>query len=1055
MMFIRFVALLLFAFPSLLQAAEPDEKISFNNQIQPVLSEYCYPCHGPDSATRKPKKHPLRLDREQFAFEPRDDGKPVIIKGDPKASEVVRRITAADDDVMPPASEHKQLKAEEIALIQKWIVQGAKYEKHWSLIPPTKPKVPDDGKGWAKSPIDQFVAHKLKEHGLEPNSEAQKARLFRRLSFDLTGLPPTPAELHDFLKDDSQKAYEKAVDRMLASDASAEQFTRLWLDAVRYADTQGIHHDHSRNIWPYRDWVISAFKTNMPFDEFTLQQIAGDLLPEATLDQKIASGYNRLLPTTGEGGAIPEEYGAIYAKDRVDTTSAVWLGLTMGCATCHDHKFDPIATKDFYAMTAFFRNNTIPALDNGGNGNTPPLLFVPAKADRPRWSELEQAIVKQKNSIEKRGKDATSDFEQWLAEMETKPIETHLKTQPDLHLVLSEAEGPSRGIAEGQSVEWPAPAERHPGPFGPAPLIASGMVVDKAEPVVSRAGQASYGAFVYVEGKPNGAVFSRMDKAESYRGWDLFLSTGKPTVHIIDQWPESSLKVTAKEALEAGRWHHLMAVFDGSRKGADALSLYVDGRKVEVEVNNNKLGSNILTKAPFRIGGRSDQAAATDVLDKEKVFLQDVRFYTNALTPDDVIQIAAGGLLRDYFASPAESRKTNIYDLFLTGFDKTSLKLRSELAQLKSEEQAIRERGATTLVMEEKKDTEPVAYILTRGNYASKGAQVSAKTPPALPPMSPDLPHNRLGLARWLVSQDNPLTARVTVNRVWSQLFGVGIVETTEDFGVMGARPSNQELLDWLAVEFMDSGWNFRQLVKEIVMSATYRQSESVTPEKLEKDPLSKLYSRGPHLRLDAEQIRDEALAASGLLVRKVGGPPVKPYQPEGVWESVAMKDSNTRNYSPDKGESLYRRSLYTFWKRVAPPPSMEILNAPSREVFCTRRERTDTPLQAFVTMNDPQFVEAARQLASQAMKSSKSFDARLDNMTEPVLARRLNKQERAVISQMQQSAFKTYSADPSAAEALLAIGESKPDKSLPPAELAAWTLVASQLINLDEALTK
>ena len=1043
------------AFAQAGRAAQPSGKISFNNQIQPLLSENCYPCHGPDSATRKPKKHPLRLDREQFAFEARDDGKPVIVKGDPKASEVMRRLNATDDDIMPPASEHKKLKPEEIALIAKWITHGAVYEKHWALIPPVRPEIAEAGGRWARNPIDGFVARKLAEHKLKPNPEAQKARLLRRLCFDLTGLPPSPKELREFLADKSPNAYEQAVDRMLASDACAEQFARHWLDAVRYADTQGIHHDHSRSIWPYRDWVIAAFKTNLPFSQFTIEQLAGDMLPEATTEQKIASGYNRLLPTTGEGGAIPEEYAAIYAKDRADTTAAVWLGLTTGCATCHDHKFDPITAKDFYAMTAFFRNGTQAILDNGANGNTAPLLFLPARQDRARWVAVQRSIADNKQASEKRKVAAKADFEQWLDRLAVSPGPGS-ELRPALSLPLTETNGTFQGTAQGEPIEWAGTNVQHPGPFGPAPLVGDGTVVEKAAPTFARNGQATYGAFLYVEEKPSGAVFSRMDKAEGYRGWDFFLTAGKPTVHIVDQWPDKALKVTTKEALKPGRWHHVMAVFDGTRKGADAITVFINGRKAEVEVNSNNLGTNIVAEAPFRLGGRSDKASAVDTITGGRVFIQDLRFYNRAL---DASEIAGVGPVREYLATAADQRSSNqtgsLYEMFLGSFDPLSQKLRTELAALRSEEDTMRQRGATTLVMEEKKDSEPVANILVRGNYASKGAQVSAATPDALPHMGPESPHNRLGLARWLLARENPLTARVTVNRVWSYLFGVGIVETTEDFGVQGARPSNQDLLDWLAVEFIDSGWNYRQLVKTIVMSAAYRQSEAISPEKLDQDPQNKLCSRGPHYRLDAEEIRDQALAASSLLVDAIGGAPVRPYQPEGVWESVAMKDSNTRVYAQDHGDALYRRSLYTFWKRIAPPPSLEILNAPSREVFCTRRERTDTPLQAFVTMNDPQFVEAARNLAARAVRSSKDFNTRLDLITEALLARDLSAKERPVLRKLHDRALKTYQADAGAAKSLLAVGESKTDEQLSAVELAAWTLVASEVMNLDESLTK
>ena len=1028
-----------------------EETISYNNQIGPILSEHCFHCHGPDSAARKPKKHPLRLDRAEFAYEARDDGKPVIVKGDPNTSELVRRITATDDEVMPPAVEQKPLTPDEIALLKQWISQGAKYEKHWSLIAPIRPATPVDGAGWAKNPLDNFVAHKLAQNGLKPNPPEQKARLIRRLSFDLTGLPLSPREVDEFVRSDSEKAYENAVDKMLAGDASAEHFTRLWLDAVRYADTQGIHLDYARTIWLYRDWVINAYKTNMPFDEFTVDQVAGDMLPNATEQQKVATGYERTLETTSEGGAIPEEYAAIYAKDRVDTTTAVWLGLTAGCATCHDHKFDPITMKDFYSLTAFFRNNTSSILD-GPNGNSEPLLFVPAKGDEKLWAKTEHAIDKTKKAITHRTNAVEAPFTNWLARAKENPVVPHTHFQPILNLPLTESNGPCFGEAQGKKIEWAGGNEKKTGPFGPAPLLTNGMAVEKAAPIVSRQGHASYGAFIYLEDNASGAVISRMNEADGFRGWDLFLSEGRPTVHIIDQYPDKALKITAKEQLKPGRWHHVMAVFDGAQSGAKAINLYVDGLKAEVDVNNNSLGTNIAVNVPLRLGGRSGkEGTLASVLSGGRVYLQDVQFYNKTLPSEDIARLALAGLIRDKGITNAADLK----DTYLAGYDGPSQKLHGELSELETYKEQLRQRGATTLVMQEKADTKPVAHVLLRGSYSAEGEEVSAATPGSLPAMAKDEPRTRLGLARWLVSRQNPLTARVTVNRLWSQIFGTGIVETTEDFGVMGSRPSNQELLDWLAVEFMDSGWNFRHIVKTIVMSATYRQSEAVSPDKLEKDPLNKWLSRGPHFRLDAEEIRDQALAVSGLLVEKVGGPSVKPYQPEGVWESVAMKESDTRFYKQESGPSLYRRSLYTYWKRTAPPASMEILNAPSRETFCTRRERTDTPLQALVTLNDAQFIEASRQLAEHAILSSPKFDARLDNITKLLLARSLAPEERTVLRKMEQDFFKHYENDWAGATSLLAVGESRLNAKIDPAEWAAWTLIASEVLNMDESLTK
>jgi len=1057
-------ALLLWSFcqdVALFAAVKTDESaISFNTHIQPILSEYCYHCHGPDSATRKPKKNPLRLDGAKFAFELRDGEKPVIVKGDPTGSALMQRILTKDEDeVMPPTSEHKKLKPEQIALLEKWITQGARYEQHWAFNSPVRPAIPSDDSGWAKSKLDHFVVAKLKHNGLSPNPEQSKSRLFRRLSFDLTGLPPTPAELKSYMENRSPDAYEKAVDRMLQTDSSAEHFSRLWLDAVRYADTQGIHHDHARTIWPYRDWVIAAIKANKPFDQFTIEQIAGDLLPVPKADQLVASGYNRLLPTTGEGGAIEEEYKAIYAKDRVDTTAAVWLGLTTGCASCHDHKFDPISTKEFYSLTAFFRNSTVKTLDSGSHANTPPELFLPKKADWERWTFLQQEMPAHKRAMEEHKNEARPDFDRWLSDARNKPLEVQDKIKPLLLLPLTEAGTNAQGRFKNQTIAWSGGVEKRPGPFGPAPRLQDGEPVQGEAPALTRNGKASFGAFLLVEEKPSGTVFSRMDKTNGYRGWDLFLSDGRPTVHIIDKYPDTALKVTAKETLSTGVWHHVMAVFDGSIKGSGAVQIYVNGRLSSLEINNNTLGSNIVTDVPFRIGGRSDKDGVSETIKGGKVFLQDLRFYPQVLSQLDIGRLAATGMIREFLAKNSDQRtkeQTNaLFDLYLSGFDVTQQKLNDKMARLKKESDAIKERGAITLIMEENKDSKPKANVLVRGSYSNKGEEVQAGTPASLPAMKPESPNNRLGLAQWIVSRSNPLTARVTANRLWAQLFGNGIVETTEDLGVMGARPTHPELLDWLALEFMDSGWDFRSLVRTMVTSTTYRQSAQLTPEKLEKDPLNKLLSRGPRFRPDAEQIRDLALAASGLLVKKVGGPSVKPYQPEGVWEAVAMKDSNTGKYSQDSGEALYRRSLYTYWKRTAPPASMDILNAPSREVFCTRRERSNTPLQAFVTMNDPQFVEAARQLAAHAMSKTGKFDGRLDRITEPLLARKMTMDERAVVQKIFEKAQEHYQKDPQGAAELVSVGESKPDPKLSKAELAAWTLVASQVMNLDECLTK
>ncbi len=1003
------------------------QDVSFNKQIQPILSEYCYHCHGPDSGTRKPKGEPLRLDRAEFAFAVRDDGKPAIVKGDAAASPVMQRIKTTDpDEVMPPPDSHKTLKPEEAALLEKWIAQGATYEEHWAFIPPKKPAPPANA---GRTPIDKFVLQKIADAGLQPNPPEEKARLFRRLSYDLTGLPPSRDDLAAHMADTAPDAYEKAVDRMLQTDACAEHFARHWLDAARYGDTHGIHIDNFRSIWPYRDWVISAFKANMPFDRFTIEQMAGDLLPDPTIEQIVATGFNRCLPTTGEGGAIPEEYEAIYAKDRVDTMAAIWLGVTTTCASCHDHKFDPVTMKDFYSLTAFFRNTPMPALD-GNNAEHPPVAFVPAMADRGRWRELPALIVSQQAKVDQRKKEAEGDFEFWL------------KTA-------------------GAAALPPAPTAVFHAPLDAANdpnSAAKGQVLAPTLPQVKSDSQFSFGATIRMEQPAQGAVLSRMDSALAYRGWDLFFQGGKPAVHIIDHWPDKGFKVVADQPLATGVWNHVMVTFDGRKKGIAAVTIHVNGKAVKTSPEVNSPGSDFTVEAPFRVGARSKGASELDSPVSGNVSVQNVRFLSGALTPEQVRGLMGRDVIRQFAEAPPEKRspeqRNAVFALYLAEFDPKMPALQAELDSLKAEQEAIRSRGVKSLVMEEKKD-EPYAHVLARGDYRNKTDRVTPATPAVLPQLPGNGRRSRLDLAKWLVDPQHPLTSRVTVNRVWGYFFGAGIVETPDDFGVMGARPTHPELLDFLAVSFVESGWDYRRLVRALVTTDTYRQSGRLTPEKLEKDPANKLLSRGPRHRLDAEQIRDGALAASGLLVPKIGGPPVKPYQPEGVWEAVAMKESNTRNYQQDKGENLWRRSLYTLWKRTAPPASMDILNAPTREVFCVRRERTNTPLQAFVTMNDPQFIEAARALAERALKHAASTEARLDFITTGLISRPFTDAERAASQKLLEKATAAYAADPTAAQALIHTGESKADPALSPAELAAWTLVASQVLNTDEALTK
>ena len=1031
------------------------ENISFNEHIQPILSEYCYHCHGPDAGTRRPDKEPLRLDIEEDAFKMRDFGAPVIIKGKSAESELIKLIKSSDkDEVMPPPESHKTLGAREIALLEKWVEQGAEYEDHWSYQPVVR--VDPAKNTWSDKPVDGFILEKLAEAGLEPNPADDARRFHRRLSLDLTGLPPEPVASDAFVvayEKDAEAAVSAEADRMLASIQRAEHFARHWLDAARYADTHGIHIDNYRAIWPYRDWVVRAFQANMKWDQFTTEQLAGDLLPDRTLDQHIATGFLRSLATTGEGGAIPEEYDAIYATDRVDTMSGIWLGLSASCASCHDHKFDPFSQKEFYQFTAFFRNNTMSALD-GNNAEHAPSIYVPLPEDREKFSQIHSSLKDADVRIAARRGSGDVDFKAWIATAAQSAMQ-ETDSALAIHLPLTEAEGNIKGTVNGQPQEWPSAPTRIDGPLGKAVTVSGTDIPLGDIGNFSRGDQVSYGGFIRIEGNVSGAVIAKMDPANAFRGWDLYFVNGQPGAHVIDSWEKSASKVVSPTALTQKTWQHVMVVFDGTLASDQTMSIYVDGKRVDAGAQPNTVGATLETTVPLRLGSRDKGDSKLS----GNVALQDFRFYRKKLTEAEISHLANNKMIGALAAIPEATRtpeqNTALANHYFTAVDAPSLELQREKEKLKSEEAALRTRGSATLVFEEKKGEEPFAHILVRGAYASKGEKVFPETPAMLPPMPEGAPKNRLGLAKWLNDPKNPLPARVTMNRLWANFFGTGIVESAGDFGIMGARPTHPKLLDWLASEFVSSGWDYRHMAKIIATSKAYRQSGTVSPEKLEKDHANALVSRGPRLRLDAEQLRDLSLAAAGSLSPKVGGAPVKPYQPEGIWEAVAMKESNTKDYKQDTGEALYRRSIYTFWKRTAVPPTMEILDAPTHETFCLKRSRTNTPLQALALMNDPQFVEASRNLAVKAMSEQQSFDARLDLMSLRLLNRKFETKEREVVKSTLDAAMEYYTAKPEEARLAISTGETKAPETIPAPDLAAWSIVASQLFNLDETVTR
>lgn len=1032
--------------------------ISFNEHIQPILSASCYHCHGPDSGSRMPEDEPLRLDSEEGVFSARESGKPVIVKGDPDNSFLLQLMESDDPNVvMPPhpsKSPHgKIMDPNEIALVRQWIKQGAKYEDHWAYISPKKAELPSiQSKDWARNPIDFFVASKLEKNGLSPNKDQDKARLLRRLNFDLTGLPPTIEETQEFLTDsrDFESVYSEKVDQLLNSDAYSEHFTRHWLDVARYADTHGIHHDNYRSIWPYRDWVISAFKSNMPFDQFTREQVAGDMMENATMDQKIASGFQRCLPTTGEGGSIEEEVYATYAQDRVDTTSSAWLGLTAGCAACHDHKFDAISTKENYQLTAFFRNTTMSALDRN-SATHPPNLLIPTIADRSRYAAITKEIAEADKATQSYKKTHEANFQSWLKS--DKPTDNSQVAKAALLLKLPLTDK-TKGIVDtkGKSHTSKSALEWVSSPDGEAVLFSKQNNINLAnQGDFEHSDKFSYGAWIKTPHNISAGVISKMDIADSHRGYDLWVENGKLAVHLIHAWPQNFIKVTTKKKVAENEWIHALVTYDGSKK-ARGVKIYINGQEQKLDIKGNKLTETIKSKAPLLLGSRHQGQYFTNGQ------LHSFQLFNKALTTEEIVAISINGRISNLRKSSKKAPKLveQIRSYYFTHVDEAAKKLNDKSLALKAEKADIEKRGTITLVMQERANQKPTAHVLIRGQYAVKGEEVlSPDVPASLPPMTDDMPKNRLGLAMWLTSPTNPLPARVTVNRYWYYLFGNGIVESTNDFGVMGARPTHPKLLDWLATDFVENQWNTHQLLKTIVSSSTYRQSATFTDEKLERDPLNKLLSRGPRYRLDAEQIRDLALSSSGLLVQKVGGPSVKPYQPSNIWEAVAMKGSNTRNYKQDDGEKLYRRSLYTFWKRTAPNPSMEILNAPTRNISCVRRERTNTPLQAFVVMNDPQFVESSRQLAANAIKHSNDLQSRLQFIAKQLLSRELNTTEIAIIDETLTFMLTKFEASPEQAKQLIAVGESKAPNDIDPAELASWTVIANQILNMDETLNK
>lgn len=966
-------------------AAEPD----FNRDIRPILSDRCVTCHGPDAAAKGLR---LRLDREdsakQFA----------IVPGKPEESPLMKRLETPHKGLkMPPLASGLLVSDAERATLREWIAAGAKWQKHWAFLPPVK-------SGAGKS-IDDFVRLRLSREGLRLSPAAERATLLRRVSFDLTGLPPSLAELDAFLSDTSAQAYETAVDRLLASPRYAERMTVRWLDAARYADTNGYQTDAERVMWRWRDWVLNAFQRNMPYDQFVREQIAGDLLPNASQDQIVATGFNRNHRGNSEGGIVPEEYLVEYAVDRVETMSTVFLGLTTGCARCHNHKYDPITQKEFYQLLAFFNH-----IGEPGRylkyGNSPPFVPAPTAEHRAELAKLGKLREEARGRLQAMEPQIAKGIAEWRKGLDAKQtwnLTEDLRDAVDLRALRF----------AGKAIESSDYAQ-----FGFEDRFTL--------------------ALRFTPSAPNGVLFHRMNDVENYtEGYGVNLLDGHLEIHFAVRRLDDAIRVKSKQKLAMGRSQHIAITYDGSRL-AQGVQLYIDGKPAELEIELDALNQDFKRagKIYFGAGGGWPAPFAGS--------MQEFRSYAEALSAEEAALLAQDVPLLS-LDNKSELLRRAFFHLGATE------EMRATWEALRKAEKihAAYERSIpTVMVMREPADPGET-NVLLRGAYDKPGERVQRDTPSVLPAFPANAPRNRLGLAQWLTAPDHPLTARVAVNRFWQMFLGTGLVKTTEDFGSQGEYPVHAELLDFLAVDFVEHGWDVKRLLKQIVISDTYRQASRVTPELLEKDPANRLLARGPRVRLPAEAIRDQALFTSGLLVEKVGGPSVKPYQPAGLWSENGGAD-----YVRDKGSKLYRRSLYTFFRRTAPPPFLANFDSALREACTVRENRTNTPLQALHLLNDVQFLEASRALSQRVIHEAKEA-ARLDHLFRIVLSRAPSAAERAALASLLASAKDRFASSPEDARRFLEQGDSPRDTKIPVQEHAVWMLAANQVLNLDAALTK
>lgn len=1050
------------------------EKIDFNLHVRTILSENCFACHGPDAMAREAD---LRLDTEEGAFTAltEDENKFAIVKGEPEKSDLYKRIISDDPDYMMPApNSNLSLSDREIAILKKWIEQNAEYKPHWSLIPPEKLDLPQVKKAeWPENPIDYFILKKIEEKGIEPSREAGREMLLRRVSFDLTGLPPTIEELKAFLSDHSPDAYEKAVDHLMDSEAYGERMAMEWLDVARYADSHGYQDDGPNEMWPWREWVINAFNRNMPFDEFATWQLAGDLLPGASRDQKLATGFSRIHPQNQEDGIVGEEYRVEYVANRVQTTATAFLGITMQCARCHDHKFDPISEKEYYEFAAFFDNINDPGqVPNAGNQGgrlvlPGPTIQLPSPEAEKQIRYLEDAIASQEQQMNTLKSDPKDAFLSWRKQPGTKntlhPEVNGLYASLDLDdiqedkIIVHHADSVYNATISGTLQEVD-------GINGGALEFEKGNFIDLGD--IGRFERSDPFSFSFwIDPSDTVSEMPVLAKTGSihigYRGYDISLFENRVSMRLIHGWPFNSIQVITQESLLTDEWNHIAVTYDGSSK-ALGINIHINGREVKTRVEQNKLFKNIriekdeprYSKQNLLVGER----VSNDRLNYTGLKLDEIKIFNRELSAAEILALAGHDAYQDLLETPPENysdhQKQVLLDYYLLTFDEDYKKQRKKLHALRAEKNAIRDTLREVMVMEERLNPRK-SYVRKRGLYDQLGEEVEPNVPKSILNYPDNLPKNRLGLAQWLMDPDNPLTSRVIVNRYWQMFFGQGLVDTPDNFGNQGSLPTHPELLDWLAVNFRENDWDLKALLKQIVMSATYRQSSKTTPQLRENDPQNRWLARGPRYRLTAEMIRDNALVASGLLVRKIGGPSVFPYQPKGLWKETTSNRHLTE-YIQDEGESLYRRSLYTFWKRTSPPPGMTTFDAAMRTHPTVKRQETSTPLQALNVMNDPIYIEASRLLAERMMKESGN-DIREQIMYAFIAAtsRVPDDSEIDMLQDLYLEVLAGYQEEPKRAGELLQTGEYSVDKNLDTSELAARTVIASTILNLDETITK